>query len=185
MIKIPYPFALETDRLILRSPAGQHARQLNECIRSSMETLRVWMHWAQTTPSFEDSLANCRKAETKFREQVDFRIHIFAKEGEKMIGCTGLHSIDWKVPKFEIGYWLRQSETGKGYMTEAVRTLTAYTFTELNARRVEIRSSALNEKSCRVAERAGFELEGTLRHFTRHVDGSLRDTRIYAKIADL
>jgi RimJ/RimL family protein N-acetyltransferase len=33
-----------------------------------------------------------------------------------------------------------------------------------------------------VAERAGFVLEGILRHELRHVDGTLRDTRVYARV---
>lgn len=39
-----------------------------------------------------------------------------------------------------------------------------------------------NERSWRVAERCGFQLEGTLRNSARTVDGQLRDTRVYAKV---
>ena len=40
-----------------------------------------------------------------------------------------------------------------------------------------------NDRSARVAERAGFALEGVLRSEKRDHYNSLRDTRIYAKIA--
>ena len=184
-MQIKFPFVLETERLRLRSPSVTHARQLNQAICTSLQTLQPWMHWAQTAPTQEDSLASCRKAEGEFRDGIDFRIHIFTKSDEQLIGCTGLHSVEWEIPKFEIGYWVRQSAAGKGYITEAVSALTAFCFAELKANRVEIMASTENKKSCKVAERAGFQFEGTLRNFARHVDGSLRSTNVYARIPTL
>ena len=73
-----------------------------------------------------------------------------------MVGSSGLQGIDWEVPKFEIGYWCRTSFTGRGYITEAVRGITAFAFEALGARRVEIRCDSRNHPSVRVAQRAGF-----------------------------
>ncbi|MFQ5652692.1 MAG: GNAT family N-acetyltransferase [bacterium] len=78
---------------------------------------------------------------------------------------------------------IRRSYSGYGYVTEAVEAISRYAFDELCAKRVEIMMSSENEKSWRVAERLGFLLEGTLRNECRNVDGRLRDTRVYAKIA--
>jgi RimJ/RimL family protein N-acetyltransferase len=86
------------------------------------------------------------------------------------------------VPRFEIGYWIRASEQGKGYVIEAVNALTAFCFDKLNANRVEIRMDDKNERSWRVAERCGFTLEGLFHNDTRDHFGNLRDTRIYAKV---
>ena len=55
-------------------------------------------------------------------------------------------------------------------------------FDRLDAQRVELRMDARNESSWRVAERAGFTLEGTLRRDTRTPTGEPRDTRIYARV---
>jgi len=43
----------------------------------------------------------------------------------------------------------------------------------LNAVLREIRTAGGNERSGRVAERCGFQVEGVLRHDSRHVDGTL------------
>ncbi len=69
-------------------------------------------------------------------------------------------------------------------MTEAVAAIARFAFEELNAQRVEIRCDNRNERSARVALRAGFALEGTLRHDSRDVEGALRDTQIYARLRD-
>ena len=39
---------------------------------------------------------------------------------------TGLHTIDWSVPKSEIGYWVRTTSTGRGFATETTNVLIAF-----------------------------------------------------------
>ncbi len=109
------------------------------------------------------------------------RYHFHDKQG-RLLASSGLHRIDWSVPRFEIGYWRRSSERGRGYVTEGVRALTEMAFTQLGAVRVEIRCDDLNVRSARVAERCGFVLEGVLRNDSRSSQGALRSTRIYAKL---
>ena len=107
---------------------------------------------------------------------------LLLKESDTIIGSSGLHRIDWSVPKFEIGYWLCTSHSGKGYMTEAVNGISAFAFEQLGAKRVEIRCDILNERSAAVARRTGFLHEGTLKAEARHhLTNELRDTMIFAK----
>ena len=48
--------------------------------------------------------------------------------------------------------------------------------------RVFLTTDDRNEASWRLAERAGFELEGILRNDRRNLAGGLRDTRVYSRI---
>jgi len=64
-------------------------------------------------------------------------------------------------------------------MTEAVSILLAMLRNRVHVRRVEIRSDSENLKSRRVAELAGFQLEGILRNECLAVGGRLRNTCIY------
>ena len=105
--------------------------------------------------------------------------------GAAVVGGGGLHRIDWDVPRFEIGYWVRRRFAGQGYITEAVRGITRFAFETLGARRVEIRCDVRNVRSQRVAERAGYELEATLHSHMVAPDGALRDTLIYARLEPL
>ena len=104
------------------------------------------------------------------------------KGRDAFVGGSGLHRIDWTIPKFEIGYWVRTRYEGKGYIHEAVEGITRFAFDVLNARRIEIRVDDRNERSWRVAERAGYTLEGILRNDSRDVAHQLRNTRLYSKI---
>jgi hypothetical protein len=41
----------------------------------------------------------------RFLERTELRMHFYLKGIETLVGSSGLHRIDWGVPKFEIGYW--------------------------------------------------------------------------------
>jgi RimJ/RimL family protein N-acetyltransferase len=73
---------------------------------------------------------------------------------------------------------------GKGYVTEAVRELTAAAFRDMAAMRVEIRCDSRNGRSRRVAERVEYRLEAELRCDDRANDESLRDTIVYVLLAE-
>lgn len=60
----------------------------------------------------------------------------------------------------QIGYWLAPAARGHGIATQAVVLLTNWLF-DLGASRVFLTVVEDNEPSARVAQRAGFELEGT------------------------
>jgi len=153
-----------------------------EAIAESIDELRPWMEWAQRVPSVEESEAWFREVAAKTEARENFQLLLFERETGRLVGSSGLHRPDWSVPRFEIGYWIRTSLTGRGFATEAARAIAALGFKTFGARRIEIRTSSLNHASQRVAERAGFELEGILRNHMRHVDGSLRDTMLYSRV---
>ena len=180
---LDFPDYFETERLLIRCPQPGDGAALNAAVIESLEELRPWMPWAQNEPSIEDSEEVCRRARAKWLSREDLMLFLFLKNGT-FIGGSGLHRIDWEVPKFEIGYWLRTSQHGKGLMTEAVRGITRFAFEQLNAERVEIRCDERNEKSHGVMERAGFIREGCLRNFVREHGGELRNALIYALLRD-
>ena len=182
--RIPsFPDEFESERLIIRAPKLGDALDVWNAVRNSKSALQEWLPFARSTPELEKTEEGLRQSIADFVTRKDLRLHLYLKETGEFIGSTGLHRIDWTIPKFEIGYWLDTKFERKGYMTESVKRLTQFAFENLGARRVEIRCDEENIKSRTVAERAGFHLEGTLKQDSVSVDGkSLRNTCIYAKI---
>jgi ribosomal-protein-serine acetyltransferase len=180
-ILLDFPHQIETERLLLRLPKPGDGQEVNEAIRSSIKELQLWMPFAQKVPEVEETESNIREAHAKFLTRENLRLHIYHKEQGYFIGSTGLHYIDWDVPKFEIGYWIKTSESKKGYVTEAIKALAQFAFQELKAKRLEIECDSRNERSRKVAERLGFTLEGILKNDAKGFDGSLRNTCIYAR----
>lgn len=180
LIDIPEEF--ESARLFIRAPQTGYAREMQAAIAESYAALHPWMVWAKEIPTIEQEQVFLKDAGERFQKREDFPLHLFFKENGALVGASGLHNPDWSVPKFEIGYWIRSSFSGQGFVTEAVEAISEFAFRVFKARRVEIRTSTKNVKSWQVAERAGFTLEGILRNHQRHVDGTLRDTKVYAKV---
>ena len=177
-----FPEAFETERLVIRSPMPGDGPELYAAVRESMEDLLPWMPWPAEHGTVEDSEASAREARVRFLERTELRMHLWLRGTGTLVGSSGLHRIDWGVPKFEIGYWCRTGMTGRGYATEAVRGMAAFAFGLLGAQRVEIRCDPLNRPSACVAERAGFRLEGELRNDARGTDGTLRNTLVFSAI---
>jgi RimJ/RimL family protein N-acetyltransferase len=181
LIDIPEEFSSE--RLTIRGWRPGDGADLNTAILESLGELKPWMPWAQTAPTVQESEEFCRRSHIRFLAREDLAFGLFLKETSTLIGASGLHRMDWNVPKFEIGYWLRSSLTSQGYMTEAAAAITSFAFQTLHAQRVEIRTDDRNERSWRIPERLGFRLEGILHNDGRDAAGTLRHTRIYARVA--
>jgi RimJ/RimL family protein N-acetyltransferase len=179
-----FPESFETQRLLIRSPLPGDGPELHAAVNESLGELTPWMPWPKEHRTVEDSEASVRRARARFVAREDLMLLLLLKGTETLVGSSGLHRIDWDVPKFEIGYWCRTRFAGQGYVTEAVRGITAFAFEALGARRLEIRCDSRNLPSARVAERAGFRLEGELRNNELDTGGHLRDTLVYAMIPE-
>ena len=179
-ILMDFPECFETERLLIRSPLPGDGHELHAAVRESIDELTPWMPWPKEHRTVDDSEASARRARVAFLQRSELRLHLYLRGTDTMVGSSGLQGIDWKVPKFEIGYWCRTGFRGRGYITEAVLGITAFAFDTLRAKRVEIRCDSRNHPSVRVAQRAGFLLEGTLQNNEVGNDGSARDTLIFA-----
>lgn len=183
LIMLQFTDELATDRLFLRKPLAGDGKEVNQAIRESWEDLQKWMPWAQQLPSVNDTEENIRHAYLQFLDRSDLRFHGYDKHTGEMVLCTGFHRIDWKIRKFEIGYWIRKKYSGSGLVTEAVRALENLLITELGANRIEIRCDAANERSANVAKRLGYTLEGIHRRDSMEASSErLRDTMVFAKV---
>lgn len=178
-----FPEEFSTERLVIRMPRPGDGKVVYEAIMASINELKPWMPFAQKEQSEQDVEVNIRSAYISFLKREDLRLLVFLKETGEFVASSGLHRIDWSIPKFEIGYWIDSRFSGEGYMTEAVKGIAQFAFRELQARRVEIRCDAKNMKSRAIPERLGFSLEGILKNDDVSPDtNQLRDTCIYAKI---
>lgn len=176
------PEELQTERLTLVAARAGQGAAVGEAVIESHPELKPWMPWAQKVQTLEESEAFCREAQAKWlaREMLDFSF-LWRDDG-RLVGRGGLHTIDWSIPKFEIGYWVRSSCAGRGIATEATRALSEFAHASLGARRLEIASDARNLASRRVAEKSGFVLEGIRRQSRRDPSGGLADSCMYARI---
>lgn len=84
----------------------------------------------------------------------------------------------------ELGYYISQEYWNRGVMTGAVKQLCEYLFCNTDIIRIFAEPFARNTASCRVLEKAGFNLEGTLRA-NAVKNGKTEDMNIYALVKEL
>jgi RimJ/RimL family protein N-acetyltransferase len=180
-ILIDFPYCFETERLTIRGPLPGDGPRMRAAVLESQDALVPWMPWAVTVDSDEEYEVRVREGRLRYLSREDLWMVLLLKGTNTIVGSSGLHRINWSVPRFEIGYWVRTPYEGQGYITEAVEGITRMAFETLRAERVEIRCDARNGRSAAVAQRTGYTLEATLHADDRHhITHELRDTLVFA-----
>lgn len=93
------------------------------------------------------------------------RLAIATKQG-RLLGIIGFFRTHAASAGYEVGYGiLRRQDRGKGYGTEALRIFSAYLFDLKPIARLQLLTAKSNMPARRIAEKCGYELEGTFRQF--------------------
>lgn len=104
--------------------------------------------------------------------------------GGEVVGSIGVfREQDVYRRSAEVGYWVAEPFWGKGILTEALKQVCAHTFAHTDIVRIFASVFARNEASCRVLEKAGFALEGTLRSSVWK-SGVLMDSKMYSLVKE-
>lgn len=176
------PESIETTRLLIRVARPGDGALFNEAVVESCEQLKPWLSWVYPLPTLTESEASCRRAYARFLLNEDLMALFIDKASGCLVGGSGLHNANWKLRQFEVGYWGRTRFLGKGLITEGVDALADHALEQLGANRVFLTTDETNIASWRLAERAGFQLEGTLRNDRLNIQGQLRNTRVYSRV---
>src|SRR5690348_934630 len=179
---IPLFEELRGERVLVRPYRESDAPDLYDAIVESREHLRPWLPFADQHQTVDESRDVIVRGMATWLLREDMMVGLWDALTGRYVGSSGLHPRDWDAGVFEIGYWIRQSVEGRGYVTEAVRLQTDFAFAQLGANRVFIRCDARNTRSAAVPRRLGFAQEALLRNDMRDLTGALRDTLVFALI---
>lgn len=117
-------------------------------------------------PDWIESWAGMWAAETDASWAVASR-----SDRSAVLGRVALRRISLASGTGEVTYWTLPNARRQGVASLATVGLSRWAFQALGLHRLELLHSICNEASCRVANSAGFQLEGTLREFLLHADG--------------
>jgi RimJ/RimL family protein N-acetyltransferase len=112
----------------------------------------------------------------------DGAIFAVAEPTGRLLGTMDLRLVDWPARIADIGYSVAPWARGRGVGTTGLRAVCDWAFDALAVDRIEWRAYVTNPASRRVAEKAGFTVEGTERGHTLH-RGTPVDTSYGAKLA--
>ncbi len=153
---------LVTERLILRKPTYGDVQPL---LKISQDE-EVMLYFGSEP----------FKEEKQAKEEIDWYLKIWKektgtrwvvslKETGELIGEIGFFDYDKKHRKAEIGYKLASEHWRKGYMSEAMRAVLDYIYSETDINRTEALVDPRNPASFLLLEKHGFQKEGVLRDY--------------------
>ena len=120
---------------------------------------------------------------SRWEAETDGSWAIVGTGGGEVRGQVGLRSVTLEFGQAQMSYWVRPAYRGRGTASSAVAAAASWALHELGLHRLEVHHSTENDGSCRVAERAGFELEAVLRSALLHEDG-WHDVHLHARVRD-
>lgn len=182
-----WPILLSDGELELRPLRLRDRLRWNQVRNKNREWLQPWEATLPTVtvgpsatvaqlPSFFSMLATFNR---EARNGRSFSFVIW--KGPNLIGQITLGGVIYGALRGgHIGYWIDQEFANRGYTTEAIEILTRFGFDQLGLHRIEINIRPENAPSRRVAEKAGYLLEGTRARYL-HIDGQWRDHVSYVK----
>ncbi|MER5179263.1 GNAT family protein [Streptomyces sp. NPDC002896] len=105
-----------------------------------------------------------------------------------LLGSVGVRDVNRLPDQAVLGYWVTPKARGRGVATRALDAASRWSFAApekggLGLHRLSLDHALLNPASCRVATKAGFRLEGTMRDFYVDADGQRHDSHLHARLA--
>ena len=154
---------IETERLTIRLADAADVPEIIRYYRDNLDHLQAWSpafglelldptSWVEQVASRERELAHGES----------FRAFLFLRSSPRhIIGNINLtFVVRGAAQSCVLGYNLAAAEQGHGYMTEAVRRVVQFAFVDWGLHRVTASYMPRNERSARVLERSGFQVEG-------------------------
>jgi ribosomal-protein-alanine N-acetyltransferase len=188
-----WPTNLTGDGITLRPPRFRDRAHWNNVRAENREWLSPWEATLplvpQDSPAYEDG-----GRRPSFYEMVRL-LHREARAGRSysffiwhennLVGQITMGGVMYGALRgAHIGYWVDRNFANRGFTTQAVKLVTGFGFSQLGLHRIEINVRPENAASCRVAEKAGYLIEGERKAFL-HIDGAWRDHICFVKNNEL
>lgn len=174
---------ITTDRLLLRPLGNDDIAITAEAVVESLPDLLPWMPWAHAAYDADDAESWIGYSREMWSLGREFGFGVFSRG--RYLGSCSIDRIDWPMRRANLGYWIRSSEVGAGFATEAARAVAAWAFRVHALHRIDVVVTVGNVRSERTAARIGAQREGIARNGLV-IHGQPRDAVVFGLLpADL
>jgi ribosomal-protein-alanine N-acetyltransferase len=176
---------LRGTRVFLRHPAMSDYGSWAELRALSRQHLMPWEpQWTRDELTRSAYRRRLRQYQREQRDDHGAAYFIFQETDGALVGGLTLSNVRRGVAQSaSIGYWIGLPYVGRGYMTEAVRTMAPFAFSTLGLHRLEAACLPHNAASQRVLEKTGFQREGTARRYLK-INAVWQDHDLFALLQD-
>jgi RimJ/RimL family protein N-acetyltransferase/8-oxo-dGTP pyrophosphatase MutT (NUDIX family) len=147
-----------TDGVVVLRPWREE--DIEEALAGHDELIAHWFGFPETAPTPEQHRAAIDRWHQGYADQRRLVGFVVEREGT-IVGAVDVRKVGEGTG--ELSWTLYAGQRGKGYATRAVRLLSDYAIDVLGLGRVEAKIEPDNDKSIRVATRAGLRREGVRR----------------------
>ncbi|MCY4541909.1 MAG: GNAT family protein [Rhodobacteraceae bacterium] len=174
---------LTTERLRLRPPLRMDFEQWAALRAASRDFLQPWEpKWEPnhlSPAAFANRVHSARKS---IKDKTAFPFMLIRRSDEQLVGALTLDNVRFGPSQSGIlGYWVGSDYSRRGYMSEAMRAVVHYAFTELGLSRLEAACLESNKPSRRLLERCGFKYEGVAQSYLQ-IAGIWQNHVLYANM---
>lgn len=163
---------------VLQLAEVRFAEPYAELVAANQTWLDRWGDWSQHQSNAELAREMFTRMLRGFADGT--RLPLLIIDRGRLAGHVGL-TIDTEQRSASVGYWIGEQFTGAGLATRAVTAITSHALTDLRLLRVQAKVAVGNTASCAVLQRAGFQLEGTLRS-GQLLAGQPHDLQIWGRL---
>lgn len=177
---------IETARLTLRFPVMDDFTQWAELRNQSRAFLVPWeASWPANDLSRSAFAHRLKHYRSNVKKDEAYPLLIFkANEENRLVGgITVSHVRRGIAQTAQLGYWIGQPYSNRGFMCEAVKAVSNFCFDQLALNRVEAACLMHNGPSATVLRNAGYLQEGVARKYLK-INGKWQDHLLFALLKE-
>lgn len=174
---------LAGEHVLLRQPVMEDFERWAALRRASRSFLEPWEPKWDDRELLRASFRERIRRVTQLAEEDAAYSYLIFDTDDEILGGINLSNIRRGVAQIgALGYWIGEAHSRKGYMRDAVRTLTNHAFGELGLHRVEAACLPHNLASIRLLQSCRFHHEGIARQYLK-IAGKWEDHLLFAKLS--
>lgn len=170
--------AISTDRLLLRRFELNDAYDMFKNWANDSEITK-FLSWKPHS-SVEDTKEILEKWVDEYKDDNIYNWVIELKEIGEVIGSICIVKLDEKNYSCEIGYCISRIYWNKGIMSESLKAVIDYLFSEIGFNRIAAKHDTNNVASGKVMLKSGMNYEGILRQVEIRDNKEFYDLAVYA-----
>ena len=175
---MPYPIRIVGDQVVLREFTPADVDNVLAIIGDDAVT--TWLSFDSRDRDQAVAMIEGTITRAQQEPRTEFYLGVTKRDDDRVIGFARIGLSGVQAGK--IGYAIAAKEWGRGYATDAARTLITYAVKEINLHRITAAIGPDNAGSIAVVPQLGVTREGTLRD---HVctNGAWRDSVLFSVLA--
>ena len=175
---------MQFDEYSIRPLSEQDAADFFQLVENNRSRLDFFSGTVSRTKTFEETKIFISEIIARAKDRTYFPFVIVDTKNQKIAGFLDLKNIDWNIPKTELGCYIDQDYQNKGITTKAFSCFCEFCFSEYKFEKLFLRTHESNISARRVAEKCGFQIEGTIRKDYKTSSGELVDLIYYGRVKD-